>query len=142
MAANLFDQSNRLLTLSVDGDANKLMIENFSAQEALSTLYSIKVQAVSTDSAIAPQDVIGKEAKILMRSETLGERTFHGYVTHLNAGTLAGPNLRRYELVLHPWLWFLTCRTNCKIFQQKTTIDIVSDIFAEHGFNDFDTGQV
>jgi type VI secretion system secreted protein VgrG len=42
-----------------------------------------------------------------------------------------------YALEVRPWLWFLTRTTGCRIFQNKTAIDIIKQIFSERGFADY-----
>ncbi len=43
----------------------------------------------------------------------------------------------RYQLLLRPWLWWLTLASNNRVFQNKTTSDIVTAIFDLHGFSDY-----
>ncbi|WP_448681685.1 type VI secretion system tip protein TssI/VgrG [Pseudomonas nicosulfuronedens] len=43
----------------------------------------------------------------------------------------------RYQLVLRPWLWWLTLASNNRVFQNLTTSDIVTTLFKSHGFTDF-----
>ncbi len=43
-----------------------------------------------------------------------------------------------YRLTLRPWLWLLGRRADCRIFKDKTVIDIVEDVFKRAGFNDFE----
>ncbi|TMM54134.1 type VI secretion system Vgr family protein [Sulfitobacter sabulilitoris] len=41
----------------------------------------------------------------------------------------------RYVAELRPWLWFLTRARNNRIYQQKTTTDIIKDILGDYGFS-------
>lgn len=41
-----------------------------------------------------------------------------------------------YQVVLRPWLWWLTLASNNRVFQNLTTSDIVTQLFGAHGFND------
>ncbi|WP_271407780.1 type VI secretion system Vgr family protein [Pseudomonas sp. Q1-7] len=49
----------------------------------------------------------------------------------------ADATAERYQLVLRPWLWWLTLASNNRVFQNKSTSDIVTGIFSDHGFTDF-----
>ncbi|MDH4871874.1 type VI secretion system tip protein TssI/VgrG [Pseudomonas sp. BN515] len=49
----------------------------------------------------------------------------------------ADATAERYQLVLRPWLWWLTLASNNRVFQNKTTSDIVTGIFSDHGFTDY-----
>ncbi|MBU1333151.1 MAG: type VI secretion system tip protein VgrG [Gammaproteobacteria bacterium] len=43
----------------------------------------------------------------------------------------------RYQVVLRPWLWWLTLASNNRVFQNLSSSDIVTTIFKAHGFTDF-----
>ena len=49
----------------------------------------------------------------------------------------ADATVERYQLVLRPWLWWLTLASNNRVFQNLATSDIVTTIFKAHGFTDF-----
>jgi type VI secretion system secreted protein VgrG len=49
----------------------------------------------------------------------------------------ADATAERYQLVLRPWLWWLTLASNNRVFQNLATSDIVTTIFKAHGFTDF-----
>ena len=40
-----------------------------------------------------------------------------------------------FSAEVRPWLWFLTLRMNSRVFQNKTILQIVTDIIGEHGFS-------
>ena len=45
--------------------------------------------------------------------------------------------IRNYHLTIVPWLWFLTLNVNSQIFQEKTSHEIIREIFQNAGFSDF-----
>ncbi|MNQ49388.1 Phage-related baseplate assembly protein [compost metagenome] len=49
----------------------------------------------------------------------------------------ADATAERYQLVLRPWLWWLTLASNNRVFQNLATSDIVTTIFKAHGFTDY-----
>ncbi|MFR0687772.1 type VI secretion system tip protein TssI/VgrG [Enterobacterales bacterium AE_CKDN230030158-1A_HGKHYDSX7] len=49
----------------------------------------------------------------------------------------ADSTANRYQLILRPWLWWLTLASNNRVFQNLATSDIVTTIFKAHGFTDF-----
>ena len=42
-----------------------------------------------------------------------------------------------YYADVHPWLWLLTMKSDSRIFQNKSTPDIVKQVFSDLGFTDF-----
>ena len=60
--------------------------------------------------------------------------------TGSSAGSSPGPcnrQLRTYRAEVVPWPWFLTRTTDCRIFQNQSTPDIIETIFEDFGFTDF-----
>ncbi|MCW1244916.1 type VI secretion system tip protein VgrG [Pseudomonas sp. SAICEU22] len=49
----------------------------------------------------------------------------------------ADATAERYQLLLRPWLWWLSLASNNRVFQNLATSDIVTTIFKAHGFTDF-----
>jgi type VI secretion system secreted protein VgrG len=43
-----------------------------------------------------------------------------------------------FQAKVRPFLWFLTQVTDCRIFQEKTALDIVQETLRKHGFSDFE----
>ena len=43
----------------------------------------------------------------------------------------------RYQVLLRPWLWWLTLASNNRVFQNLATSDIVTQVFDQHGFSDY-----
>ncbi|WP_422448073.1 MULTISPECIES: type VI secretion system Vgr family protein [unclassified Endozoicomonas] len=68
-------------------------------------------------------------------SDRVRQRYFHGYCVQVRqVGLMASRGYLHYELLVSPWCWFLQQRTNCRIFQQKKTGDIITSICREHDF--------
>ena len=61
---------------------------------------------------------------------------FHGIVTRLVSAGLSG-GAYRYKLEVRPWIWLLSQVTDCRIFQNKTAFQIVTQVFRDAGFSDF-----
>nr|WP_283399498.1 phage late control D family protein [Burkholderia multivorans] len=60
------------------------------------------------------------------------ERYFHGYVVAFSHLDTDG-GLTTYSAVIKPWLWMLSLRQDIRIFQEKTTQDILSALFRDYG---------
>lgn len=42
-----------------------------------------------------------------------------------------------YVAELYPWLWLLTKNADCRIYQNKSPLEIIKQVFQDHGFADF-----
>jgi len=112
-----------------------LLFKSMRSREALGRLFEYSVTALSTRNDIDPKQLLGKNATLKLQLPSGGPRCFDGMVTRF---ALAGSHGRfvRYEMVLRPWLWFLTRTADCRIFQEKTVPDIIKEIFAKPVYPD------
>lgn len=64
------------------------------------------------------------------------DRHFNGVVTRvISSGLVDGAY--RYHVELRPWIWLLSRVTDCAIFQNMTVFDIITKVFRDAGFSDF-----
>ncbi len=130
-------QDNRLLSIS-DFSIKKdiFLLTDFSGTENISDLFSFSANVLSENLDVDPNLIVGKAATITIKNTV--ERKFHGFVNEFYFGEIKSHNLREYRLKMVPWLWFLSQTNDHRIFQEKTTKEIVSQIFKDLGFSDFD----
>ncbi|HVM99755.1 MAG TPA: type VI secretion system tip protein TssI/VgrG [Caulobacteraceae bacterium] len=112
-----------------------VLLETFEAVERFSELFVITVDVLAEE-PIDFADSLGKSALITVNSESC-TREFSGLIfeTELVDQTSSG---NRYRLTLRPWLYALTRNREFFIFQEKSTVDILQDVFNSRGCNDFD----
>ena len=113
---------------------------------------------VGQDIDIDASDIIGKPIGIEVRKEPsdslfgalLGSdeaRYFHGIVKDFSSGVAVGDDkgFRAYYATLVPEAWILTQRTNCRVFQEKTIVDIIEAVLTDAGLkkgSDFSTSGI
>jgi len=129
-------QDTRLISISSSLPKDELLLTSFEGTEYISDLFEFQIEVLSTNHAILPDQLIGKTVDITIQNEQ--KRTFNGYVSRFTYGEVKADNLRVYRLTVVPWLWFLSKTNNHRIFQEMNTKDIISQIFMDLGFNDFD----
>jgi type VI secretion system secreted protein VgrG len=130
-------QDNRLISIS-DFSLGKdtLLLTSFHGSEYISTPFQFEIVALSENPDIAAEQVIGKNGTVTIRGDQ--PRKFNGFISRFRFGEVNGDGLREYHLTMEPWLWFLTLTNEHRIFQEKSTKDIIAQIFNERGFTDFD----
>lgn len=131
-----YTQENRLISISTPLGDDELLLTAFHGSEYISRLFHFQVETISYDLAIDPKKLIGEKVTITVQNEL--ERTFNGYVSHFSFGEIKADNLREYRITIVPWLWFLSKTQNQRIFQNMNTKDIVSKVFDDLGFKDYD----
>ena len=128
----------RFLNLLTPLGPDKLLLRSFNGEEGISQLFHFHLDMLSEDPAIDFDGIVGQNVTFSVRlAETSEARYFNGHVSRFVQ--LPGEQrLTHYQAEVVPWLWFLTRTADCKIFQNKTVLDIVKDVFQYFGFTDFD----
>jgi type VI secretion system secreted protein VgrG len=128
-------QENRLLSISTALPKDELLLTSIEGIESVSDVFEFEIQVLSKNHSLKPEQLIGKPATVTIQNEL--KRTFNGFISRFVYGEVKSDNLRTYHLTMVPWLWFLTKTNDHRIFQNKTTKDIVTQVFSDLGFNDF-----
>ncbi|MGD8175026.1 type VI secretion system Vgr family protein [Marinimicrobium sp. ARAG 43.8] len=130
-------QENRLVTISdFSLGEDTFLVTKFSGSEYVSGLYRFDVTLISESPSIRPSDIMGKAGSVTLQDEH--GRVFSGHVSCFQVGEVDRDNARTYTMILEPWLAFFRYNINHRIFQDKTTKDIVSEVFSNNGLKDFE----
>ena len=124
-----------------------LRLDEFSGEEALSQPFRFDLSLSSTDEHFDAKALVGRSITFSVRLESddgaeLSTRYFNGYVKACSAGASRLDRSRtereirrRYQLEVVPWLWLLTLNVDCRVFQNKSVIDIVKEIFVDEKYS-------
>lgn len=136
------NQNQRLLRLHTPLGPNVLLAERLLGTETIgprapgvtpSAGFKFEVLALSTNAYLRLKDLIGQPVRVdLLTGQSLGAlRPFHGHVT---AFALLGSDggLARYKLTIEPWLSVLAHRQDAWVFQDKTVMEILDEVFADY----------
>lgn len=133
-----FVQANRILkVISPLGD-DVLLAERATVSEAVSSLFEIELSVRAKRDNLKPEELIGRLVDLSLEiqqgeEENAIRRPFNGLVTELHEGPAVTRGLRSYTLVVRPQLWLLSRRSDCRIWKDKTTLDVVCELLSEHG---------
>ncbi len=135
-------QNQRLLRLHTPLGPNVLLAERMQGTEtigprapgsAASAGFKFEVLALSTNAHLQLKDLIGQPVRLdlLTQQSRTVLRPFHGHVTSF---ALLGSDggLARYKLTIEPWLSFLGHRQDAWVFQDKTVMQIIDEVFADY----------
>lgn len=130
--ASPYEQERRRGALHTPLGDNKLVLRRFDGVEAMSELFEYRVEAISPNVEPDFDRVLGRNCTVSLKAAQGEIRHFDGILTEVQ---LIGIEDRDfvYRLVLRPWLWLLSKRTNCLIFHDLTVPEIISQVFDEHG---------
>ncbi|TWB09247.1 type VI secretion system secreted protein VgrG [Rhizobium sp. ERR 1071] len=138
-SANDFIQATRNLRVSSPLGTDQLLPERVMITEGVSSLFDIRLSVRAKREVIKPEELIGRLIDIsleVQQDDGGGDgvrRPFNGLVTALQEGPPITRGLRSYSMVLKPQMWLLSQRSDCRIWMDKTSIDIVETLFSEHG---------
>ena len=126
---------NRQLRLKGPLGPKKMVLLRADVTEKMSELTETDIQFFSPDHDLKLQDVVGQRLSLELDDEEGNTRYWHGYcVSCTYEGRFGGQALYRAEV--RPWLWFLTLHADCKIFQEKSALEVIKAIFSARGFSD------
>lgn len=115
------------------GDA--LDVREFSVQEALSSLFTLRIIARSSHSDVDLSRIVGQKARFELGRGLpgAGRRGWSGICSHAEVLEAEPTGLSTYELTIVPELWLLTQRRNHRIFQQLSEPEIVLELLEGWG---------
>lgn len=118
-----------------DAPEPEFEVVSVSITEALSTPYEIVLTVSSPKQHLNPRTFIKHSGSVILNFEH-HKRYFHGMIgmfkqLHLIT-TPDSEILSLYEIRLYPQLWFLKFNKNYRIFQEKSTLDIVDELLKEN----------
>jgi type VI secretion system secreted protein VgrG len=118
------------LTTSLGGD--NLRFRSLHAREELARLYAFDIQALARKPDIVTADLLGKPACVTLKLPDDSDRHFHGLVCAMGIANELEDGVE-YRMVLRPWLWLLTRRSDSRVFQNMTAVDIAKEVFKPFG---------
>jgi type VI secretion system secreted protein VgrG len=136
MASVSFTQAGRPFTVTTPLGADKLLLERFTGEEAVSTPFHFTLDMVSKTNNVSADALVRQPISINMELADGGSRVIHGRVSRfVQLGTADGLTSYRADMV--PWLWFLSLSSDCRIFQKLSVVEIIKKVFDENGFPDY-----
>lgn len=108
----------------------KLLFAQMEGFDEISRCFRYEVGLVSKDINVKAEDVLGTPMTITVLMES-AKRFFHGIVSEF-AFRDFHEGWAYYRVVLRPWLWFLVNRSDNRIFQKKSVVEIIEEVFGSH----------
>lgn len=133
VAAASFIQAERILRLETPLGPDVLLPERFELHEAVSDLFLIQMSVRSMRTDLKPEELVGKMVDVSVETGEGSRRTWNGLVVRLSEGPLVTRGLRAYHLTIRPKLWLMSQRSDCRIWQDKTSVEVAQMLCSEHG---------
>ena len=125
-----------LIAASEDGD--EWNASSLYSRESLDELFEHQVVILSR--SMDEATLLGQGITLCYQpteaSSRVKQRYFHGFCIKIRQiGRIESKGYVQYELTLTSWPWFLSQRTNCRVFQEQKTGEIITMLCREYGFN-------
>ncbi|UXT82606.1 type VI secretion system tip protein TssI/VgrG [Agrobacterium tumefaciens] len=144
-----FIQASRVLKVKSPLGEDQLLPERMKVEEGVSQLFDIRLTVRAKKEAVKPDELIGRLVDVSVEvQQGDGEegsgvrRPFNGLVTELHEGPPITRGLRSYAMTIRPQMWLLSRRSDCRIWMDKTAIEVVETLFSEHGIPAPDTSGI
>jgi type VI secretion system secreted protein VgrG len=95
--------------------------------DEISQCFRYDTGLISKDINVKAEDLLGTPATIAVKLAE-GKRYFHGFIAEF-AFHEYREEYAHYRAVLRPWLWFLSTRSDNRIFQMKSVVEIIEEVF-------------
>ena len=129
--AALLDQQGRMLKVETALPALALIPERMVLQDSVSQPFELTLDCLSTSALFELKALIGEQISLRLLQADGTYKPWHGYV--LAAAQLgADGGLARYRLTMRPWLAFLGHRIDSFVYQDKTALAIIEEVFKDH----------
>lgn len=130
-----YKQENSYLSVTTPLGADVLLLTGMHGEEGISSLFYFDLEMASDDAGLDFSKIVGKSATVSLNLDKTTQRYVNGIVTRF-VQTGGDRDFATYRAELRPWLWWLTLRTDSRIFQTKTTPEIIKSVFSDLGFTD------
>ena len=126
--------SNTTLSLTAT-TLSALYPDSLSGEERLNALGSHLLNGINDGASLTLTTAVASHVTTTLHKDAL-LRPMDFLVAEIRQ-LPADATAERYQLLLRPWLWWLSLASNNRVFQNLATSDIVTTIFKAHGFTDF-----
>ncbi|MBC7993445.1 MAG: type VI secretion system tip protein VgrG [Rhizobacter sp.] len=124
-------QSQRLYNLSGDGPVNDLMVEKFTLLDSISEPYVMQLTVLTLDARLSLQALQLKRITLTARLADGSLKKHSGLIANVTqCGSDGG--FQRLQLIVKPWIAFLTHGSHSRAWQQKTVPQILGDVFSAY----------
>lgn len=135
-----FTQNQSPIAIGTSLGQDKLLLTSFTHEAEVSGGFKIVARALSEEKNLDIMSLIRTSATIRINltddPDSPSMKYLNGVVRRAQI-LEEDEYLTEYQLELVSWTWLLDLRKECRIFQNMTTQDIISKVFKDAGFNDF-----
>lgn len=128
-------QAERILRIETPLGADVLLPERMEMREAMNALFELSIAVRSKRTDLKPEELVGKLVDVSVEAGLGERRSWNGLVVALSEGPMVTRGLRSYHLTIVPQHWLMTQKSDCRIWLDKTAVDVARTLLSEHGLH-------
>jgi type VI secretion system secreted protein VgrG len=137
-----FTQDDKLISIDTPLGKDALLLTGFNGEEGISRLFNFELSMISERHAISFDAIIGKGVTVSIGLANGNRRYINGIISSFSQSRGGGEGgadawFSYYRATLVPWVWVLTKKSDCRIFQNLSIAEIVERVFEDQGFSDY-----
>ena len=127
-----YTQDNRPLSVKTPLGKDVLLLVGITGHEAISRLFNFRLDLLAEDASKVKFDkLLGQKIAVALKLPNEKERYFNGICNRISQGGRSeGEVFTTYHLEIVPQFWFLTRRSQSRIFQHLNIPDILKKVLA------------
>jgi type VI secretion system secreted protein VgrG len=128
---NGLSQNDRLIKLDTSLGRDCLVPQRVVGCSRLGRHFEFTVDVISISNKVELKTLIAQPVTLWIQQSDKSYQPHHGYV-HTARRLGSNGALTTYQLGFASWMHFLKFRRDQRIWQDRTAVDIVTDVFNEH----------
>jgi type VI secretion system secreted protein VgrG len=136
LATDLF-LDNRYVELRSILDRHDVRLRELQGSERVGEPFLYEIKMICRNPIHKLEPLIGTRMTVGLKLKDGSNRYYNGLVTRFRYVGIDETRRTNYVAEVRSWLALLDYRQNCRLFQNKTALDIIKAIFAEHSVSLF-----
>ena len=123
---------NRYVELTSVFDPAQVRLRDLTGTERVGEPFSYQIRMISRDPIEDLARVVGTRMAVGLKLKDGSDRYFEGIVTGFRFVGIDETRRTNYVAEVRSWLELLHYRQNCRVFQDKTALEVIKAVFADH----------
>ena len=136
--ATAYSRTEAFLSMTSPLGQDVLIPVVLSAEEQISRPFCFKVQVVSEQPHIDPNSLLALPVCMILRRPNQPIRYFNGIISRFAAVGTSFRGLYGYHADVVPQLWLLGQIEDCRVFQNKSALNIVEEVLTRAGITTYE----
>ncbi len=138
-AASSFDQTGRLLQIRTSLGPDSALLTEVQGHDRISHPFLFEIEIATREPDDQVRSLLGMPVTLFLAEHAdFDGRPVHGIVKRLSGCRIGARGIRFWRADVVPQIWFLSYVADCRIFQDKSVLDIIESVLQEHNITDFE----